>query len=146
MGDATATLDGYNSELSKCERPTQSTRTYQSTLRSNPRHRSSAAQRRALSSVRLRLRIAGIEELENKRKAISMEMDLEQQKKTDVQTQLRELTEKLSRINDSLGRKVSARNEYDTTIQETEAAYLKVTFASLPKHTACFAQCCRDDD
>jgi Mg2+ and Co2+ transporter CorA len=70
--------------------------------------------------------LPGIEELENKRKAISVEIDLEQQKKTDVQTQLRELTEKLSRINDSLGRKVSARNEYDTTIQETEAAYLKV--------------------
>merc|ERR1711908_98026 len=68
MGDATATLDSYNSELSKC-----------------------------------------IEELENKRKAISTEIDLEQQKKTDVQTQLRELTEKLSRINDSLGRKVSAQ-------------------------------------
>ena len=71
--------------------------------------------------------LAGIEELANKKKAIMTEIDLEQQKKTDVQTQLRELTEKLSRINDSLGRKVSARNEYDTTIQETEAAYLKVT-------------------
>merc|ERR1712006_6429 len=89
MGDATATLDGYNSELSKC-----------------------------------------IEELENQRKTISTEMELEQQKKTDVQTQLRELTEKLSRINDSLGRKVSARNEYDTTIQETEAAYLKILESS----------------
>ena len=80
---------------------------------------------------------AGIEELENKRKTISTEMELEQQKKTDVQTQLRELTEKLSRINDSLGRKVSARNEYDTTIQETEAAYLKVfasqSFATIPR-------------
>merc|ERR1712070_255125 len=89
MGDATATLDGYNSELAKC-----------------------------------------IEELETKRKSIAGEIDLEQQKKTDVQTQLRELTEKLSRINDSLGRKVSARNEYDTTIQETEAAYLKILESS----------------
>ena len=60
--------------------------------------------------------LAGIEELANKKKAIMTEIDLEQQKKTDVQTQLRELTEKLSRINDSLGRKVSARNEYDTRI------------------------------
>merc|ERR1711934_1303255 len=89
MGDATATLDGYNSELSKC-----------------------------------------IEELENKRKAIMAEIDLEEGRKTDVQTQLREQTEKLSRINDSLGRKVSARNEYDTTIQETEAAYLKILESS----------------
>lgn len=72
---------------------------------------------------------AGIEELEAKRKAIVAEIDSEEEKKTDVQTQLREQTEKLSRINDSLGRKVSARNEYDTTIQETEAAYLKVHHA-----------------
>merc|ERR1712178_556504 len=88
-GDASATLDGYNAELSKC-----------------------------------------IEELEVKKKAIMKEIDLEEQKKTEVQTKLREQTEKLSRINDSLGRKVSARNEYDTTIQETEAAYLKILESS----------------
>merc|ERR1711907_662640 len=71
-----------------------------------------------------------IEELEMKKKQIMSEIDLEEGKKTDVQTQLREQTEKLSRINDSLGRKVSARNEYDTPIQETEAAYLKILESS----------------
>jgi len=71
-----------------------------------------------------------IDELEQKKKSIQIEIDNEQQKKTDVQGQLRDLTEKLSRINDSLGRKVSARNEYDTTIQETEAAYLKILESS----------------
>jgi len=43
-----------------------------------------------------------------------------------IQNDLKILTERLSRINDSLARKVAARNEYDQTIQETEAAYLKV--------------------
>merc|ERR1712167_424959 len=71
-----------------------------------------------------------IEELEAKKKAIMKEIDLEEQKKMEVQTTLRDQTEKLSRINDSLGRKVSARNEYDTTIQETEAAYLKILESS----------------
>jgi len=36
------------------------------------------------------------------------------------------LTDRLSKINESLARKVQARNEYDKTIQETEAAYMKV--------------------
>ena len=43
-----------------------------------------------------------------------------------IQNDLKILTERLSRINDSLARKVAARNEYDQSIQETEAAYLKV--------------------
>ena len=43
-----------------------------------------------------------------------------------IQNDLRILTERLSRINDGLARKISSRNEYDKTIQETEAAYAKV--------------------
>merc|ERR1719322_2390818 len=36
------------------------------------------------------------------------------------------MTEKLQRLNESLVRKTQARNEYDKTIQETEAAYMKI--------------------
>jgi dsDNA-binding SOS-regulon protein len=36
----------------------------------------------------------------------------------------------LSKINESLARKVQARNEYDKTIQETEAAYMKILESS----------------
>ena len=43
-----------------------------------------------------------------------------------IQNDLRILTERLARINDNLARKISSRNEYDKTIQETEAAYQKV--------------------
>lgn len=37
---------------------------------------------------------------------------------------------RLSKINESLARKVQARNEYDKTIQETEAAYMKILESS----------------
>merc|ERR1712232_932894 len=70
-----------------------------------------------------------IAELLEKQKSIEDEIK-EEAKKSSAQASLREQTEKLSRINDSLGRKVSARNEYDTTIQETEAAYLKILESS----------------
>merc|ERR1712166_813979 len=66
-----------------------------------------------------------IEDLNAKKANIKQQMDAEKQLKSQYEDELRNNTEKLSRINDSLGRKVSARNEYDTTIQETEAAYLK---------------------
>jgi hypothetical protein len=36
----------------------------------------------------------------------------------------------LSKINEALARKVQARNEYDKTIQETEAAYMKILESS----------------
>ncbi len=36
------------------------------------------------------------------------------------------MTDRLSKINESLSRKLAARNEFDNTIQETEAAYMKV--------------------
>ncbi len=47
-----------------------------------------------------------------------------------IQNDLRILTERLARINDNLARKISSRNEYDKTIQETEAAYQKIMESS----------------
>jgi hypothetical protein len=43
------------------------------------------------------------------------------------------LTERLSRINEDLARKMQARNEFDQTIQETEAAYMKVRRGGLTR-------------
>jgi hypothetical protein len=40
--------------------------------------------------------------------------------------ELSRLSERLSKINEQLQRKVQARNEFDQTIMETEAAYMKV--------------------
>ena len=40
------------------------------------------------------------------------------------------MTKRLSQINDSLARKIQSRNDYDKTIQETEAAYMKILESS----------------
>ena len=53
-----------------------------------------------------------------------------------IQNDLRILTERLARINDNLARKISSRNEYDKTIQETEGAYAKVRPLPLFHHTS----------
>ena len=86
-------------------------------------------------------------------------MLLQEEEKNKIQNDLRILTERLSRINESLARKVCAqtaslrghipcewscgltavglllrqiasRNEYDKTIAETEAAYMKILESS----------------
>lgn len=54
------------------------------------------------------------------------EMVSEEREKSRVQKQLAELTEQLHRLNESIAHKEASRNEYDKTIQETEAAYMKV--------------------
>merc|ERR1712224_769600 len=69
MDDATATLEGYNTELQRC-----------------------------------------LDELRAKKSKIVSDMENEKQARGRHEDELRQLTEKLSRINDSLGRKVSARN------------------------------------
>lgn len=45
---------------------------------------------------------------------------------------MRQLTEKLARVNENLARKIASRNEFDRTIAETEAAYLKVGLSAVP--------------
>lgn len=44
----------------------------------------------------------------------------EEEEKAKIQKDLSILTDRLSKINESLARKVQARNEYDRTVQETE--------------------------
>ena len=48
--------------------------------------------------------------------------------------ELSRLTDRLSKINESLSRKLAARNEFDNTIQETEAAYMKVRSHAIAWH------------
>ena len=47
-----------------------------------------------------------------------------------IQNDLAVLTKRLSHLNDSIARKVASRSEYDKTIAETEAAYLKILESS----------------
>ena len=43
-----------------------------------------------------------------------------------LQNDIRMLTERLAKVNESLSKKMASRAEFDRTIAETEAAYTKV--------------------
>jgi Sjoegren syndrome nuclear autoantigen 1 len=58
---------------------------------------------------------------------VNRQIHKEEEEKTRVQNELRHLSERLNRLNESLSRKVQARQEYEKTLQETEAAYGKVS-------------------
>lgn len=53
-------------------------------------------------------------------------MAKEERDKSVVHRELQILNEKYHKLNDSIARKAEAISEYDRTIQETEAAYMKV--------------------
>ena len=88
-----------------------------------------AAQGSTLSNYNADL-VACIEDLRGKREELNKSVAKDEEEKAKIQNDLRILTERLARINDNLARKVSSRNEYDTTIRETEAAYSKIMESS----------------
>merc|ERR1711865_653195 len=71
-----------------------------------------------------------IEDLREKREEVNRQILQEEEEKAKIQKDLIILTDRLSKINESLARKVQARNEYDKTIQEMEAAYMKILESS----------------
>ncbi|KAI4873538.1 hypothetical protein NFI96_007109 [Prochilodus magdalenae] len=66
-----------------------------------------------------------IEELCFKRDELNKQIQLEETEKTRLERDISVLTEKLSRVNESLAQRLTARAEFDRTIAETEAAYMK---------------------
>lgn len=68
----------------------------------------------------------GIEELRLRRDEVTRQIIKEEEEKNRIQNELRVLSEKLNRLNDGLSRKLQAKQEYERTLQETEAAYNKV--------------------
>jgi len=71
-----------------------------------------------------------IEDLREKREELNRQIMKEEEDKGKIQKELSLLTDRLQKINESLVRKTQARNEYDKTIQETEAAYMKILESS----------------
>eukprot|EP00742_Colponemidia_sp_Colp-10_P006114 GILJ01006542.1.p1 GENE.GILJ01006542.1~~GILJ01006542.1.p1 ORF type:complete len:112 (-),score=26.55 GILJ01006542.1:238-573(-) len=67
-----------------------------------------------------------IEELREKREELNASLVAEEEEKAQIQKDVAILTERLSRVNESLARRTQSRNEFDKTIQETEAAYMKI--------------------
>lgn len=70
--------------------------------------------------------LAGIEDLCSKRDELHRQTIVEEEEKSRVQNDIRILTERLAKVNESLAKKMAQRNEFDKTIAETEAAYMKV--------------------
>jgi Sjoegren syndrome nuclear autoantigen 1 len=68
-----------------------------------------------------------IDDLRDKREEVNRQILKEEEEKAQIQKSLSMLTDRLSKINEGLARKVQARSEYDKTIQETEGAYMKVS-------------------
>lgn len=68
----------------------------------------------------------GIEELCFKREELNKQIQQEEKEKARLQHDIRVLSEKLSRVNESLSHRLAARADFDRTIAETEAAYMKV--------------------
>lgn len=70
--------------------------------------------------------LSGIEELCSKREELNRQIKQEEEEKDRLQHDIRILSEKLSRVNESLAQRLAARATFDRTIAETEAAYAKV--------------------
>merc|ERR1711972_1276514 len=74
--------------------------------------------------------VSCIEDLREKREELNRSIAADEEEKAKIQNDLRILTERLSRINDNLAKKIASRTEYDKTITETEAAYSKILESS----------------
>lgn len=70
--------------------------------------------------------MTGIDELCAKRDDLQKQIKEEEEEKNKIQNDIQILAEKLAKINESLAKKIATRNDYDKTISETEAAYVKV--------------------
>ena len=71
-----------------------------------------------------------IEDLREKREEVNRQILKEKEEKEKIQKDISILTDRLSKINESLSRKKQSRKEYDKTTQETEAAYMKILESS----------------
>merc|ERR1712032_1419930 len=74
--------------------------------------------------------VKSIEDLREKREEVNRQILKDEEEKAKIQKDLSILTDRLTRLNENLARKVQARNEYDKTITETEAAYMKILESS----------------
>ncbi|CAH8495191.1 unnamed protein product, partial [Schistosoma intercalatum] len=65
------------------------------------------------------------EELCKRREDLQRQIQQDETERAKLQREINVLNDKLTRVNESLEKKLSTRNEYDRTIAESEAAYMK---------------------
>ena len=66
----------------------------------------------------------------SKRDELQRQILIEEEDKHKLENEIRLSSEKLARINENLAKKITARTEFDRTISETEAAYMKILESS----------------
>ena len=69
----------------------------------------------------------GIENLCSKRDEVHKQIVSDQEEKHDIEKKMRQLTQRLDLIHSNLNKRLLARDNFDDTIQQTEAAYTKVS-------------------
>ncbi|KAL0585415.1 hypothetical protein ABG067_004765 [Albugo candida] len=71
-----------------------------------------------------------IEDLREKREEMNRAIAKQEEEKSKIQRDIAVLSNRLEAICEDLSHKVTARDEYDRTIHETEAAYMKILESS----------------
>lgn len=61
-----------------------------------------------------------------RRMELQTQIESQEDEKNSLQREIEKLSYKLTRLNDSLTKRIAVRNEYDRTIADTETAYIKV--------------------
>jgi len=74
--------------------------------------------------------VKSLEELCERRQKLQKEIEKEQREKQILDDQLAQLNSKIKNLDASLSKKNDIKNEYDKTIRETEAAYMKILESS----------------
>ncbi|XP_017875589.2 Sjoegren syndrome nuclear autoantigen 1 homolog, partial [Ceratina calcarata] len=67
-----------------------------------------------------------LEEMKMRRTELQAQIESQEEEKNYLQREIEKLSHKLTRVNDSLTKRIAVRNEYDRTITDTETAYVKV--------------------
>lgn len=65
-----------------------------------------------------------------RRTELQAQIESQQEEKNNLQREIEKMSYKLTRVNDSLAKRIAVRNEYDRTIADTETAYMKILEAS----------------
>jgi Sjoegren syndrome nuclear autoantigen 1 len=71
-----------------------------------------------------------LEELCERRDCLQKDIDKEKAEKESIESQMRNLQQKLDRVNASLSTKMKTRAKYDKIIQDSEQAYLRILESS----------------
>ncbi|XP_011049806.1 PREDICTED: Sjoegren syndrome nuclear autoantigen 1 homolog isoform X2 [Acromyrmex echinatior] len=71
-----------------------------------------------------------LEEMKVRRFELQAQIESQEEEKNNLQREIEKMSCKLTQLNDSLTKRITIRNEYDRTIADTEAAYVKILESS----------------